>query len=605
MKNSFKNLCEKIIIHRNLLLVIAFITFLSFALRDFIANIFNQFWVDPIISKIYGYSAWVFIFFFIILSLYYFASFKEERYKSKRRIWILGISIGLYLLSILYSIKEGQGWTYASINDSNCFITFYFTLLSIVPIIGELALFNKTKNIKSKPDEECSLILECPIKSKENDSYRRNEYCRTIAQKIKNNFHKRGSFVYGIYGEWGTGKTSLFNLLKSHLKDESQIIQFDFNPWKSSAHSDIITNFFSLLSKELSSKIPHFDNKLINYAEAVSEMNANSFFENCLKIMRPLLFESISVRYNEISKILEESKIKILIFIDDLDRLSKEEILEVFRLVRNTSNFPYLQFVIAYDRNYIIKTIELPNSDKYLQKILNLEISLSKFNPNLPIESLNNRINNKKDINKVSKDKIGEFLSNAKYDDENTFPVKYIIKTRRDEIRFFNSLIINIEAIKKVLGINFLTDINIIDLVKIELIRYVNPDYCNKIAEDPLSELEIDNNQIFKYKKKEKEGIDNKREESINDIDDEIIDPDSFFDEKIHNDRVFIKKEDLLTVCMSNLFPQDSTNDATSITHIRSFDQYFSYRYDEKNISVMGNFEAPFLGNVKTPQLGH
>ena len=116
-------------------------------------------------------------------------------------------------------------------------------------------------------------------------------------------------------------------------------------------------------------------------------MNVDPILKSVLKILKINTSKSSSVRYEKIYEILKESKLKILVFIDDIDRLSKEEILEVFRLVRNTADFPYLQFFITYDREYVIKTIDVPNHDKYLQKIFNLEISLPVFDRNVIRES--------------------------------------------------------------------------------------------------------------------------------------------------------------------------------------------------------------------------
>ena len=51
-----------------------------------------------------------------------------------------------------------------------------------------------------------------------------------------------------------------------------------------------------------------------------------------------------------------------------MDRLTKSEIYEVIRLIRNTANFPYLKFIVACDRKYIIEQLkELNMNPKYLE----------------------------------------------------------------------------------------------------------------------------------------------------------------------------------------------------------------------------------------------
>jgi predicted KAP-like P-loop ATPase len=62
---------------------------------------------------------------------------------------------------------------------------------------------------------------------------------------------------------------------------------------------------------------------------------------------------------------------RIVITIDDTDRLDVEETKLVFKLVKMTANFPNTVFILAYDRAKVAKKIEeegLPG-EEYLKKI--------------------------------------------------------------------------------------------------------------------------------------------------------------------------------------------------------------------------------------------
>lgn len=48
---------------------------------------------------------------------------------------------------------------------------------------------------------------------------------------------------------------------------------------------------------------------------------------------------------------------KVVVFLEDFDRLFKEEIIEVFKLIDGNAAFPNLVFLTAYDKAYIVKTI--------------------------------------------------------------------------------------------------------------------------------------------------------------------------------------------------------------------------------------------------------
>lgn len=558
---------------RNNWLLIFVACLLVVAMSDSLAGIIDKIWVNPFMSKMYDDALWYFLAFSLLLIAYYILSYYQERTISKPRVYFIVVSLIIYFSGIIYSrTSEEQGWSYKSVNESENVLTYYATLLFVIPLMGELCLYKKRCKLRKQPDTNCSLIYDKPIEEDDEDSYMRKDYAWTIAQKIDNNFHKEGSFVIGITGNWGSGKTSILNLIKTKIDDQVIDVIFNFKPWLSSSAYNIIADFFSQLSKELSGYIPHFTNQLTKYVEALSELNIDTAFNNGFKILKWGLSESAGNQYNKVSSILAESKLKILILVDDTDRLSTEEILELFRLVRNTANFPYLQFVITYDRDYLIKTLKVANAEKYIQKIFNLEISLPAFDPETIRQSLRLGVGSKIEIGESYKDVINGFLQS--FDDE--FPVEKLIRTRRDVIRFINAFIVNAEALS-----GSLQDINILELFKLELIRYRYPGYYNRLSQDPLSELDI-YDDTYRYKKQQVNG-DNQPTFDENDLKEKL-----FSENKTTMVRRYkhIDPKEEIAVCMDNLFPQTEVRDNNSISKIRAFDQYFRYRYDEKNISV-------------------
>ena len=546
---------------------------LTVAMSDSLASVIDKIWVNPFISKIYDDALWYFLAFSLLLIAYYILAYYQERTISKPRVYFIAASLIIYFSGIIYSCTSNErGWSYKSVNESENVLTYYATLLFVIPFMGELCLYMKRCILRKQPDTNCSLIYDKPIEEGDEDSYMRRDYAWTIAQKINNNFHKEGSFVIGITGNWGSGKSSFLNLISTKIDYQNIKVIFNFKPWLSSSVNNIITDFFSQLSKELSGYIPHFSIQLTKYVEALSELNIDTAFNNGFKILKWGLSESAGNHYNKVSSILAKSKLKILILVDDTDRLTTEEILELFRLVRNTANFPYLQFVITYDRDYLIKTLKVANVEKYIQKIFNLEICLPAFDPETIRKSLRLKVDSKMKIDQSYKDALNDFLRS--FDDE--FPIEKLIRTRRDVIRFINAFIVNTEALSE-----SLQEINILDLFKLELIRYKDPIYYDRLSQNPLSVLDI-YNDTFRFKKKQV------KEESQSTLDEKDLEEKLFSDNKTTTDRryKYIDPEEEIAVCMDNLFPQSEVRDNNSISKIRAFDQYFRYRYDENNISV-------------------
>ena len=84
-------------------------------------------------------------------------------------------------------------------------------------------------------------------------------------------------------------------------------------------------------------------------------------------------------QYISINKSIQKLNKKIVIYIDDVDRLDSKEIIEVLRLIRNTANFGNVYFIVAFERNYVMNAIKgslASFTGNYLEKIFQLEYYL-------------------------------------------------------------------------------------------------------------------------------------------------------------------------------------------------------------------------------------
>lgn len=139
------------------------------------------------------------------------------------------------------------------------------------------------------------------------------------------------------------------------------------------------------------------------------------------------------------------------------------------------------------------------------------------------------------------------------------------------------------------------------DFIYIELIRYKSPSFYTALAIDPSSELEVVED-TFRYKHK-KEDIapsqQDKNKDAINPILKFNYDMFSSDNDGIYK---YLKDEEVISVSMENLFPQTGGKNINSISKVRSFDQYFMYRFDEKNITATESIQL-LIENDKEEQL--
>lgn len=189
------------------------------------------------------------------------------------------------------------------------------------------------------------------------------------------------AFAVGIVGQWGSGKTQFLQLMQQHLPVDAILIQF--NPWLVESTAAIRKEFFTTLKDSLGKYSGELATELTTYANGLAEVvdsTAAKAFKEAISFLsdQPNLTE----QFDKVNQVIGQLKRPIFIFIDDIDRLDKDEVLETLRIVRNTANFRNTVFVLAYDRAYVLEAVQRTNqanSGQYLDKIVQFEFSLPNF----------------------------------------------------------------------------------------------------------------------------------------------------------------------------------------------------------------------------------
>ncbi len=208
------------------------------------------------------------------------------------------------------------------------------------------------KNIKKVPEENLGLLFDEPIKTlKDKEKFERTPYATSIVNEIEKTTTTR-AFNIAITGKWGSGKTSFINLMKDTMdKSSDKFIPVSYNPWDFKEEKIIGIDLLKSISHALTKEIELNDGfkKLLNSLQGVNQ----SPWYKILSFLVPDKEKSIQEYRKDIGQILINDNKKLVIFLDDLDRLDEKEIFEIFKTIRNSFDIANTFFVLGFDIDYV------------------------------------------------------------------------------------------------------------------------------------------------------------------------------------------------------------------------------------------------------------
>ncbi len=222
-------------------------------------------------------------------------------------------------------------------------------------------------------------------------------------------------YVLGLHGEWGSGKSTVLNFVKSHLAkwreesraDMANLQWFDFDPWIVSGHQDLAAAFFKVLSEKLGDaqerrskmrRIARFwidagADRLIDAAAkvgsaidysggAASTIGATVAKSAAKQASKTWLAEpSLQKTYRQLVDRLRSSDRRFVVFVDDIDRLTSTEIRALMQMVKTVGRLPNVTYCLSYDRKIVWSALSdlAPgegNRSGYAEKVVQHEVEV-------------------------------------------------------------------------------------------------------------------------------------------------------------------------------------------------------------------------------------
>ena len=259
----------------------------------------------------------------------------------------------------------------------------------------------------------------------------------------------------------------------------------DFNPWKCNSVNQIRMDFMDVLRKELASYDFSLARMINKYSSMLFSLDTPNIYKEIVQFFFPnRKMQSVSETKEKIVVSLRTMQKHVYVLLDDLDRLDADEILEVLKIIRNTANFPFVKFIVACDRTYIVNQLKSKGVEpKYLEKIFMIEFHLPQVYADYP----NTRILMKDIENLTHNGYILEVF------DTLTFSQRILLDSClgsfRQAKRFAGEIVVAMEFTESYVA-NKSINILLSELLWVELLKFIDIECYSKLKESPDSYLD-------------------------------------------------------------------------------------------------------------------
>lgn len=376
-----------------------------------------------------------------------------------------------------------------------------------------------------------------PIKRIEEDLLGRASFSKDLADAIAS-WSGKDSLVVALHGDWGSGKSSIKNMAVSELENLSQnkpeIVEF--SPWEWAAQDKITVSFFQEVSaaigrkdrskegKKLASTLKKYG-RYLNAGETLATglssalptlfvlatlfgLGGNFSDEDWIKNTTTALLGVLAVwagtlkwgksllnnlagnveiiakgneiglseLRNDLTKLLSERSSSLIVVMDDLDRLTSEQLRMVFQLVKANTEFPNVVFLLLFQRDLVEEKLNdgKQTGRDYLEKIIQVPFDI----PKIETSRLHNLLFSNLD-RILEQDKSAKEMFDSGYWGNVFHGSLYIFfDNLRNVYRFTSTLSFHFSLLRGRTAF----EVNPVDLIAIECLRLFEPDVYKEIA---------------------------------------------------------------------------------------------------------------------------
>ena len=340
------------------------------------------------------------------------------------------------------------------------------------------------KRAKQEVDADVMYVSDEPVRAICDDKLKRLPSVIGIANVIQcYPCNEQAAFV-GVFGDWGDGKTSVRHMIEEHLKGQTDSVSFvEFAPWKYVVGCDLQSAYLEVLAKHLSCvcdgeagrKCRH-----LSWALACRQVNKSvGSLHWIVDIVRACLFDvkkSEDSLRGKLRKVLLESGKRIVVVIDDLERLPEDQVCEVLRFLKANCDLPGIVYLVLSDEKYLTAAAaslvpgelgeDIVEGRRYLEKIFSVCVELPQIKGDILLGYLRDSVLSILYANHIYKKQECDFDVEA----------RGLINNMRTLKRVLNTFLVDIQVAKKTAAGHIYLNRHVGDMFSLAMLRLRMPD---------------------------------------------------------------------------------------------------------------------------------
>lgn len=360
--------------------------------------------------------------------------------------------------------------------------------------------------------------IDRPISNKEEDILGRAKFAHDLAKAI-GDWKNKDSLILALNGNWGTGKTSIKNMVVEVLTAQTaKPSVLEFNPWQVSGFDQLAESFFDeigivlgindkklqqtwnayrarfFLTKSILELLSDGLKWLLAGSAAIIFVSAQWQTYPAVKIGSNILagtlllagiIEGFTSKVSEYltmrnkkplsdaksslnNKLLQANK-PLLIVVDDIDRLPESQIPLLFQLIKANADFPNIVYLLLFQKDIIATALnkQYSQGSEFLKKIIQIEFTV----PNPDTAQVHASLFKGLD-SLINQGAVEKSFSQKRWISVFASGLKPYFSNLRDVKRYLSSLAFTVESFKN--GDSF--EVNIVDLIALETLRLFEPE---------------------------------------------------------------------------------------------------------------------------------